>query len=162
MTKEKHSLWTPVVAGFLKRDHQILLGLRPPHSPWSHLWEFPGGKIQVGETPPQALAREIEEELGIKAQIGTLKLAVTHSSLSPHPTETQTPSHSNPSAHASTRSSHKNLIILFYDVVSWEGEPKAIYHTQLQWTSVEALPHLDIPEANKVHLNEIMCSINYD
>ena len=50
----------------LRPDGQILLGQRPADKPWPGWWELPGGKIEAGETVLQALARELEEELGIQ------------------------------------------------------------------------------------------------
>jgi 8-oxo-dGTP diphosphatase len=59
-----------VVAAIIERDGQVLLGQRKPGD-WNEFkWEFPGGKVDPGETPRQALARELIEELGIVAEIG--------------------------------------------------------------------------------------------
>src|SRR3954451_13365547 len=54
-----------VVAAILERDGLILIGQRTPEQSHPLKWEFPGGKVVSGETPEQALARELEEELGI-------------------------------------------------------------------------------------------------
>ena len=59
-----------VAAALIVRDGEILIGQRRPDQPMGSLWEFPGGKIEPGETAPQALIRELGEELGIMAQIG--------------------------------------------------------------------------------------------
>jgi mutator protein MutT len=56
-----------VVAAVVWRDGRVLLTQRPPGGPLGGLWEFPGGKIEPGETPEQALVREIEEEIGVRA-----------------------------------------------------------------------------------------------
>jgi 8-oxo-dGTP diphosphatase len=59
-----------VVAAVIERDGRVLIGQRKADT-WRGLkWEFPGGKVEPGETPPAALARELEEELGIRAEIG--------------------------------------------------------------------------------------------
>jgi mutator protein MutT len=56
-----------VAAALVVRDGRLLLTQRPPGGPHGLLWEFPGGKIEPGESPEQALAREIAEELGVGA-----------------------------------------------------------------------------------------------
>ncbi|EJF31618.1 MULTISPECIES: pyrimidine (deoxy)nucleoside triphosphate diphosphatase [Enterobacteriaceae] len=58
-----------VVAAVIEREGKILLARRPENGDQPGLWEFPGGKVERGETQPEALARELLEELGITAQI---------------------------------------------------------------------------------------------
>ncbi|HLD09208.1 MAG TPA: NUDIX domain-containing protein, partial [Methylophilaceae bacterium] len=55
------------VAVLLRDDGKVLLGQRPEGNPWAGWWEFPGGKIEEGETPYHALQRELHEELGTSA-----------------------------------------------------------------------------------------------
>lgn len=129
--KLKKINWIPVVAGFLKKDQKILVGQRPENHSLAGLWEFPGGKIELGETPEQALQRELNEELGIEAQIGTLKLACTHSY------------------------GDVGIIILFYEVNYWKGEPKAKHHLMLEWIYPQELKLRPIPEANKKILSDL-------
>jgi 8-oxo-dGTP diphosphatase len=64
-----------VVAALILRGDEVLVCQRRPDQPMALKWEFPGGKIEAGETPEQALARELDEELGIDADIGS---HVTH------------------------------------------------------------------------------------
>ena len=54
-----------------KEKNKVLIGRRAPHERAPGLWEFPGGKMEQGETPEECLKRELMEELGIKADIGT-------------------------------------------------------------------------------------------
>ncbi|MGY6029921.1 pyrimidine (deoxy)nucleoside triphosphate diphosphatase [Phytobacter sp. AG2a] len=59
-----------VVAAIIERDGKILLAQRPEQGDQPGLWEFAGGKVEPGETQPQALIRELREELGIEATPG--------------------------------------------------------------------------------------------
>jgi 8-oxo-dGTP diphosphatase len=120
-----------VVAGFMRKDGRILVGQRPENNTLAGLWEFPGGKIELGETPEQALARELSEELDIEAKIGDIKLVCTHTY------------------------GDVGILILFYEVLFWKGQPKAKHHMMLEWIYPEELAHRSIPEANKKILDKI-------
>ncbi|HET9327557.1 MAG TPA: (deoxy)nucleoside triphosphate pyrophosphohydrolase [Candidatus Eisenbacteria bacterium] len=67
-----------VVAAVVWRDGKLLLTQRPPGGPLGGQWEFPGGKIEPGETPEQALVREIREELHVGATPGEVIAVDTH------------------------------------------------------------------------------------
>lgn len=127
---KKH--WIPVVAGLLKKGQQVLVGQRPEDHSLAGQWEFPGGKIELGESPEEALARELKEEIGIDAEIGGLKLAVTHSY------------------------EDVGIIIMFYEVTYWKGEPKALHHSQIEWVYPEELKSRTIPEANRRIIDRLM------
>lgn len=124
MTSKKPT-WIPVVTGVLKKGPQVLVGKRPEGHTLAGQWEFPGGKIELGEQPKDALARELREELGIEADIGDLKLTWTHS----YP--------------------EVGILLLFFEVLFWKGEPKPVHHTELKWVTFRELEQLDIPEANR-------------
>lgn len=127
----KKAHWIPVSAGIIRKGRLVLLGQRPENNSLAGQWEFPGGKIESGESPEIALARELSEELGIQAQIGELKLACTHSY------------------------GDVNILILFFEVLYWKGEIKAQHHMKLDWVEPEQLLVLPIPEANKKILDRI-------
>ena len=75
----RKGVWIPVVTGLIQKEGMVLMGQRPRGNSLAGLWEFPGGKVELGESPEQALERELREELGIFAEVGTLRLATTHS-----------------------------------------------------------------------------------
>jgi 8-oxo-dGTP diphosphatase len=76
-----------VVAAVVWRDGKLLLTQRPPGGPLGLQWEFPGGKIETGETPEQALAREVAEELGVT---GTpVRTLAVHAHSYPHGLEVE-------------------------------------------------------------------------
>lgn len=130
-SKARATHWIPVVAGILRKADQVLVGRRPEGHSLGGLWEFPGGKIERGESPELALIRELREELGIEAQIGDLKLSHTHSY------------------------GDVNILILFFEVKFWKGEVKANHHVELDWIIPQELLKRPIPEANLKIMNKI-------
>ncbi len=132
--KPRRKLWIPVVTGLIHREGKILLGKRPKGSLQGQ-WEFPGGKIEIGETPEEALKRELSEELGIEADIGALRLAATHTY------------------------GERGVLILFFDVVFWKGEPKSQHHVELKWVPYDEIRQHEIPEANRKMLDRLMSVI---
>ncbi|WP_162838551.1 pyrimidine (deoxy)nucleoside triphosphate diphosphatase [Trabulsiella odontotermitis] len=100
-----------VVAAIIERDGKILLAQRPPHTDQPGLWEFAGGKVEAGETQPEALIRELREELGIEAQPGAY--------VASHQRE------------VSGRCIHLHA----WHVPSFNGELTAHDHSQLVWCS---------------------------
>ncbi|CAM3707633.1 (deoxy)nucleoside triphosphate pyrophosphohydrolase [Elizabethkingia occulta] len=67
-----------VVCGVIFNEGRILLCRRKPEKSLGGYWEFPGGKIEVGETEEESLVRELQEELGIKVDIGKYFKTVVH------------------------------------------------------------------------------------
>ncbi len=131
----KRPTWIPVVTGLIRKNGKVLVGQRPVGHSLAGQWEFPGGKIEKGESPEQALVRELQEELGIEADVGALKIASTH-------------------GYGDT-----GIIILFFEVLFWKGEPKAIHHMDLRWVEPAELGGLAIPDANKKILPRIIESL---
>ncbi len=67
-----------VVGALIRRGDRVLLTRRPEGRAQALRWEFPGGKVHAGETDAEALARELDEELGVTARVGTLYLEIDH------------------------------------------------------------------------------------
>jgi 8-oxo-dGTP diphosphatase len=115
-----------VVAALILRGQDILVCQRRPDQPMGLKWEFPGGKIEPGETPERALVRELNEELGIHATIGP------------------------PVAH--TRHNYRNggaVDLQFFAVYSFEGDlHNNIFH-DLRWTPLHTLPEFDFLAADR-------------
>ncbi|EKK5197511.1 pyrimidine (deoxy)nucleoside triphosphate diphosphatase [Cronobacter sakazakii] len=115
-----------VVAAILVRDGQVLLAQRSPDCDQPGLWEFPGGKVEPGESQPAALARELAEELAIRARIGAY--VASH-----------------------TREVSGRVIRLHaWQVDDFDGEPQALCHSALVWCEPReafgyALAPADIP-----------------
>jgi 8-oxo-dGTP diphosphatase len=99
-----------VAAGIITRnDGRFLLGRRAPGSFYPGYWEFPGGKVEPGESPAEALCRELSEELGLRAE-----------RLYPWLTRTHTYEHARVRLH-------------FFEVAQWQGEIRACVHDALDW-----------------------------
>ena len=67
-----------VVAAVVRRGGRLLLTCRPPGGRFGLMWEFPGGKVEPGESPAQALVRELREELGVGAVAGETLAVESH------------------------------------------------------------------------------------
>lgn len=128
----KRPTWIPVVTALIRKGSKVLVGQRPHGHSLAGQWEFPGGKVERGEAPETALARELNEELGIEADIGTLKLASTHFF------------------------GDTGIMILFYDVHFWKGELRNVHHMELRWVEPHELKSLTIPEANRKILDRMI------
>ncbi|MGP8245994.1 MAG: 8-oxo-dGTP diphosphatase MutT [Bryobacteraceae bacterium] len=121
-----------VVAGVLERDGRILIGQRRAGQSHALEWEFPGGKVEPGETPEQALARELEEELGIRSGAGEEILRYEYSYPDRPP-----------------------IILIFLRVRSWEGEPQHLNYSEMRWERLERLREYSFVAGDERFLREV-------
>ncbi len=121
---KKIPTWLPVVAAaIIRKDGRILMQQRPEGKHHAGLWEFPGGKVEPGETPQAALIREIEEELA---------LVLDPSGLSPACF-----------AEGPLESGEGTIVILLYTATLWSGLPEAREGGAWGWfalNEIDALP----------------------
>jgi 8-oxo-dGTP diphosphatase len=117
---------TRVVAGLIVHSDQILICQRTKHQSMPLKWEFPGGKIEAGEQPRDALRRELEEELGINAEIGDEVRRIVHNY---------------PSGGA--------VELRFYIVPSYSGALENRIFRDIQWVNRKNLPEYDFLEADE-------------
>jgi 8-oxo-dGTP diphosphatase len=107
-------------------DQNILVSERPITKSWAGYWEFPGGKIELDETPEQALIRELHEELGI-----TVK-----------------PHHLAPLTFVSFDYAKFHLLMPLYAVREWQGLVRSKENQALQWVSLEKLKKIQLLPAD--------------
>jgi 8-oxo-dGTP diphosphatase len=108
-------------------DGRVLLAKRPPGRPLEGLWEFPGGKVEPGETPEAALVRELDEELGIKVAAKCLA----------------------PLSFASHGYAAFHLLMPLYACRKWEGEVTARQGQELAWVRAKRLADYAMPPADE-------------
>lgn len=119
---------THAAVGVIARDNGlVLLGERPVGKPWAGYWEFPGGKIEAGETPENALKRELHEELGITVTV--LYPWLTRSFDYP----------AKYNAAGKLEATAKTVKLHFFIVTAWEGEPFGMEKQTISWQNPEKL-----------------------
>ena len=118
-----------VVAGLMVRHHgdarELLICQRTQHQSMPLKWEFPGGKIEPGEQPRDALRRELDEELGIDAEIGDEVARIRHD-----------------------YGRDISVELRFFVVPSFSGELENRIFKQIVWAKVKDLPKVDFLEAD--------------
>ncbi|MGA7256978.1 MAG: (deoxy)nucleoside triphosphate pyrophosphohydrolase [Terracidiphilus sp.] len=115
-----------VAAALIVRAGEVLICQRGPEQPMSLQWEFPGGKIEPGESPEQALKRELFEELGIEAVIGPPITRIRHNYR------------------------HGGAVDLqFFAVRDFSGDMENKVHAQVRWARLEDLPEFDFLPADR-------------
>ena len=118
---------TVVAAVLIDADNRILITQRPEGKAMAGLWEFPGGKIEAGETPEYALCRELREELDIKTAESCLY----------------------PLSFLSHAYENFHLLMPVYALRQWDGIPKLKEHADMKWVNPTELYNYDMPEADK-------------
>ena len=121
-----------VVAAILEREGKILICRRRANQSHALQWEFPGGKVEPGETPAQALARELEEELGIAAASGDqiAGYEFTYPGKSP-------------------------IRLFFFRVNSYQGEPQNLIFQEMRWEPPSRLAEFDFVEGDHEFLRSL-------
>ncbi len=114
-----------VTAGIIERDGKVLIAQRKPGRHMGGKWEFPGGKIEPGETPAQSLARELEEELSLHAEIGGFLCRTRW------------------------EGEGISLELLVYRVEAFTGNPVLREHREIRWVSPRELASLDLADSDR-------------
>jgi 8-oxo-dGTP diphosphatase len=115
---------TLVVAALIARDGRFLLSRRRPDQSLPDCWEFPGGKVEPGEAPAAALAREIREELGCEVAVGAIYEVVFHAY------------------------DTFDLYMLIYRCHLTAGTPTAVQVAAVAWFTAAEIPALKLPPAD--------------
>ena len=113
-------------AALIDQNGRILVQKRPEGKPMAGLWEFPGGKVELGETPEAALIRELNEELGIIVEERDIE----------------------PAGFASEGLEGRHLILLLYICRDWTGAVRSPELLDLKWLPVADILELAMPPAD--------------
>ena len=114
-----------VVAAIMRREGRILICRRTAAQAHPLKWEFPGGKVEEGESPVEALARELAEELAVSARIGNEveRFEFSYPGKSP-------------------------ILLIFYAVTDFDGEPRNCVFEEIRWEAPRELGKFDFLEAD--------------
>jgi 8-oxo-dGTP diphosphatase len=116
-----------VACALVDADRRVLIAQRPEGKSMAGLWEFPGGKVEHGETPEAALIRELDEELGISTKTACLA----------------------PLTFASHSYDNFHLLMPLYVCRKWQGTPVTKEHIALKWVRPTALRDYPMPPADE-------------
>jgi 8-oxo-dGTP diphosphatase len=113
-----------VVAALVREGTRVLMSRRRADQPMPGKWEFPGGKVEPGESPIEALAREVREELGCEIDVGRIFEVVFHVY------------------------DEFDLYMLVYAATISAGTPRAVEVAEIAWVESARLPDLDLLPAD--------------
>lgn len=116
-----------VAAALFDTDGRVLVQQRPSGGTMAGLWEFPGGKVEVGERPREALCRELLEELGIVVDPSALE----------------------PLLFADEAHGSRQLLLMLYRCGAWSGEFELRHAAAMQWMDLRQLHTLPMPPADR-------------
>lgn len=120
-----------VSAALIFRDGKLLITQRPAGTHLGGLWEFPGGKVEAGETFPECLIREIREELGVEIAVGELFAEISHD----YP--------------------EKSVHLKFFIGRLLAGEPKPLACAAVKWIEKNELAGFEFPAADAQLLEKL-------
>ena len=124
--EENPTMLFVVAAALTNKSGTILLQKRPEGKAMAGLWEFPGGKVEKGETPKAALIRELREELSIKVDAEDLI----------------------PITFANENLGDRNMLLLLYQCSQWTNDPISNDQQELRWTNFDEMRSLPMPPAD--------------
>lgn len=127
MIEVKKPILLVAACALVDTDNRILLAQRPEGKSLAGLWEFPGGKVEAGETPEETLVRELEEELGIKTKVACLA----------------------PLTFASHTYETFHLLMPLYICRRYEGIPQGREGQAIKWVKAKALRDYPMPPADE-------------
>ena len=121
-----------VAAALIMRGEEVLICQRKAGTPMGLQWEFPGGKLEAGETPEQALRRELQEELAIDAEVGRLLTEILHH-------------YRNGSA----------IHLRFFEVRTFSGTPQNCVFEDIRWVALRDLPTYNFLAADRNFVRDL-------
>jgi 8-oxo-dGTP diphosphatase len=118
-----------VTAGVIRRGDAFLIARRGPADRLAGRWEFPGGKVEPGESPKACLRRELAEELGVEARVGRLLGRTVH------------------------RYPGKTILLLFYEARVAKGRIRACEHDATAWVTPAEMAHYVFAPADRAFVD---------
>ena len=113
-------------------NNHILIARRADHLHQGGLWEFPGGKVEKGETHHQSLVRELQEEINITITSASPMMQISHDYID------------------------KSVTLDIWKVIEFEGNPEGAEGQEIRWVSMDELRDYDVPAANQPILQKLL------